>query len=94
MVEFQAKEEAFGISWKLIGTECSSSSLISVTGNKPHKKDCQLSVGQSYRLKCEASQKIREANGWKSNYLVIENSKYCENTAVETTYNITITGNN
>ena len=87
MIELQGKVKTDGISWMLIGTDCKSIPNLSVTANRLYKKNCGLSIGQSYTLKCEGG-----VAGWRSNYLVIENSKYCENTQSETKINITITG--
>ena len=86
-IELQAKEETYGISWELIGTNCKSLPSLTVAENRLYTKYCALSIGQSYTLKCNA-----EDGGWDSNYLIIENSKYCENTQQMSMVNITITG--
>ena len=88
-IELQAKVATFKISWEILGTDCKSSPNFSIyTGNRLYTRNCALSIGQSYTLKCEG--------GWTkndiSNYLVIENSKYCESTQLLNTVNITITG--
>ena len=87
-IELQAKEETYGISWELIGTNCKSLPNLIVAENRLYTKYCALSIGQSYTLKCNDV----EDGGWASNYLIIENSKYCENTPHMSVVNITITG--
>ena len=86
-IELQAKEETNGISWELIGTNCKSLTNLTVAENRLYTRHCALSIGQSYTLKCKV-----EDSGWASNYLIIENSKYCENTQQMSMVNITITG--
>ena len=86
-IELQAKVETNGTSWELIGTNCKSLPTLTVAENRLYTKHCALSVGQSYTLKCNV-----EDRGWASNYLIIENSNYCENTQRMSTVNITITG--
>lgn len=86
-IELQGKEEMDGLSWEIIGTNCRSSNRISSSANKLQTTNCELLAGQTYTLSCKSS-----GDGWESNHLVIENSKYCEYSQAETTANITITG--
>ena len=58
------------------------------SANRVYEKHCALKEGQTYTLKCEATSE----QGWKSNYLVIENSAYCKYTDSETQIDITISG--
>ena len=87
-IELQATVETHGTSWELIGTNCKSLPNIIVAENRLYTRYCALSIGQSYTLKCNDV----EGGGWASNYLIIENSKYCENTQQMSMVNITITG--
>ena len=86
-IELQTKAEANGVSWEFIGTNCKSLSNLSLTANRLYTKHCALSIGQSYTLKCRGGE-----DGWSPNYLIVENSKYCENTRLMSMVNITITG--
>ena len=61
------------------------------TANRLYNVKCVLLIGQTYELKCE-SLKLNWHGGWRSNYLIIENSIYCRATGFEKTVNITITG--
>ena len=86
-IELQTKVDTSGTSWEFIGTNCKSLPVLNLPANRLYIKQCALSIGQSYTLACMGGDQ-----GWFSNHLVIENSKYCENTLNETTVNITITG--
>ena len=86
-IELQALEDTSEISWDILDTNCKSLPNLVVSQNRIYKKSCRLSIGQSYRLKCDSL-----GSGWKSNYLVIENSVYCEGTKSNIALNITITG--
>ena len=86
-IELQGKEDTDGISWELIGTNCKSDPNLSVAANRLYTRHCALPTGQSYILNCKVGN-----DGWASNYLIIENSKYCEYAQQETTVNITIRG--
>ena len=88
-IQLQTKVETHGISWEIIGTTCKSLPNLHITANRLYTKHCALSTEQSYELKCHSS-----GEGWGSNYLVVENTKYCENTQQMSTVNITITGKN
>ena len=87
-IEFQRLEETSGISWSLLQTNCRSSNNLQPTINRVYKTDCVLSVGQTYTLQCEG----REDSWWKSNYIVIENSVYCEYAKGNVLIDITVTG--
>ena len=84
-IKLQGMEHA-DISWSLLGTGCMDN--LQPTANKLEKKTCQLSNGQTYTLECTSS----EGSWWKSNYLVIENSVYCEYAKGHELINITVTG--
>ena len=58
------------------------------TANKVERKTCLLTIGQTYKLHCKSA----EDGWWKSNYLVVENSVYCEYAEGTELINITITG--
>ena len=77
------------ISWKL-SPNCASQSSLSVASNAYYESKCSLALGQSYTLNCKSF----TGSGWNSNYLIIENTAYCENfsTGFEETTNITIKG--
>ena len=84
-INVQGMEHA-EISWKVLGTECMDN--LQPTANKLEKKTCLLSIGQTYKLQCTSA----GGSWWKSNYLVIENSVYCEYAKGSELINITITG--
>ena len=86
-IELQGKEDIDGISWELIGTNCKSVPNRSVAANRLYTRHCALPTGQSYTLNCKVGN-----DGWAANYIIIENSKYCEYAQQETTVNITIRG--
>ena len=87
VIQLQTTVETHGISWGITGTNCKSLPNLSITANRLYTKHCALSAGQSYELRCNV-----EDEGWGSNYLIIENAKYCEHTEKTSTVNITITG--
>ena len=94
-INLQAIEETSGISWRITNTECKSDTSLQLSGNRVYLKDCELSLGQSYTLQCENEgiTGYPNYNGWwKANFLVIENSVYCEYSNGKKTINITITG--
>ena len=86
-IELQTKVTANGISWALSDTACKSLPNLSVDANRLYTKHCALAIGETYELTCKSL-----GEGWGSNFLLIENSKYCEYTWLETKINITITG--
>ena len=86
-IELQTKVETSGISWTLLGTSCKSLPDLAVSANRLYKQHCALAVGQTYTLKCEG-----EVEGWRSNYLLIENMAYCKYFDSENKFNVTITG--
>ena len=87
MVEFKLQGmENSDISWSILGTTCMDD--LQPTANKVEKKTCLLTIGQTYKLHCKSA----EHSWWKSNYLVVENSVYCENAIGTEQINITITG--
>ena len=91
----QAMEDVTGISWEFVGTDCKSSPNLNINTNRPPGvTDCGLAIGRTYQLKCDSvGNNLGGGDGWKSNYIIIENRKYCENTRLDTTVDITITGN-
>ena len=94
-IKLQAIEETSGISWRITNTECKSDTSLQLSGNRVYLKDCELSLGQSYTLQCEneGNTGYPNYNGWwKANFLVIENSVYCEYSNGKKTINITISG--
>ena len=94
-IKVQAIEETSGISWRITNTECKSDTSLQLSGNRVYPKDCELSLGQSYTLQCEneGNTGYPNYNGWwKANFLVIENSVYCEYSNGKKTINITISG--
>ena len=86
-IELLSKVDTSGIAWEFVDTECKSLPNLSVGANRAIKKNCVLAIGQTYTLNC-----LGGNNGWASNYLIIENSRYCEHSVSDTTVNITITG--
>ena len=83
-------EEANGISWSISDTNCKSTlpSIVHLRPGTEYKQVCDLAVGQSYILNCESP----DGGWWKSNYLVIENSVYCEYAQGTKLSTVTITG--
>ena len=81
-------EEANGISWSISDTNCKSILPSDLRPGTEYKKVCDLAVGQSYILNCESP----DDGWWKSNYVVIENSIYCEYAQGTKQSNVTITG--
>ena len=95
-IELHAKMSTDAISWGFAGTDCKSLPNMTIsssdaTANRLYNVKCVLLIGQTYELKCE-SLKLIWHGGWRSNYLIIENSIYCRATGFEKTVNITITG--
>ena len=95
-IKLQAIEETSGISWRIMNTDCKSDTNLAVSANRVYKKDCELSLGQSYTLECGGQGNTGyegNYNGWwKANHLVVENSVYCKYTDGIKMINITITG--
>ena len=73
-IEYTGMEEANGISWSISDTNCKSILPSDLRPGTEYKQDCDLAMGQSYILNCESP----DVGWWKSNYVVIENSAYCE----------------
>ena len=91
----QAIEETSGISWRITNTECKSDTNLQLSANRVYNTGCELSLGQSYTLECdtEGNTGYPNYNGWwKANFLLIENSVYCEYSDGKKLINITITG--
>ena len=87
-IQFQGVEDNTVISWSLLQSNCKSTGYISPTVNSVYKTECLLTVGQTYTLKCEG-----RGDSWGlANYLIIENSVYCEYAKGTKLINITITG--
>ena len=87
MVEFKLQGmENSDISWSILGTTCMDD--LQPTANKVEKKTCLLTIGQTYKLHCKSA----EDSWWKSNYLVVENSVYCQYAKGTELINITIKG--
>ena len=96
-IELHAKMSTDAISWGFAGTDCKSLPNMTIsssdaTANRLYNVKCVLLIGQTYELKCESLKLGGWRGGWKSNYLIIENSIYCRATGLEKTVNITITG--
>ena len=53
-IKLQAIEETSGISWRIMNTNCKSDTNLKVSANRVYNKDCELSLGLSYTLQCEA----------------------------------------
>ena len=87
-LEIQGMEDATGISWSILGTDCKSARNMQVDTSRQYTEHCELAVGQSYTLQCENT-----GDGWKTNHLFIEGYSYCMQTSVETLTTVTITGN-
>ena len=87
-IKLQGMEETTGISWRLLHSNCKSMDNLKPTMNRVYKKECLLSVDQNYTLQCDST----EDSWWKSNYVVIENSIYCEYVKGKKLINITVTG--
>ena len=86
-IELLGKENTDGISWSLLNTRCKSMPNLKPIANMVYKNKCDLSVGQSYTLQCK-----NIGDGWKTNFIVIENSDYCKHARDTAFFNITITG--
>ena len=94
-MKLQSIEETSGIAWRIIDTDCKSDTNLQLSANRVYNKDCELSLGQSYTLQCEneGNTGYPNYNGWwKANFLVVENSVYCEYSDGITMINLTITG--
>ena len=94
-IQLQATEETSGISWRITNTECKSDTNLQLSANRVYNTGCELSLGQSYTLECdtEGNTGYPNYNGWwKANFLLIENSVYCEYSDGKKIINITITG--
>ena len=87
---YKGMEEANGISWSISDTNCKSilPSIVHLRPGTEYKQVCDLAVGQSYILNCESP----DGGWWKSNYVVIENSVYCEYAQGTKQSNVTTTG--
>ena len=95
-IQLQAIEETSGISWRITNTECKSDTNLQLSANRVYNTGCELSLGQSYTLECdtEGNTGYPNYNGWwKANFLVVENSVYCEYSDGMKMINITINGN-
>ena len=75
-IKYMGLEEANGISWSISGTNCKSKLPADLRPATEYKYgvSCDLAMEQSYILNCESP----DGSWWKSNYVVIENSVYCE----------------
>ena len=75
-IKYMGLEEANGISWSISGTNCKSKfpSVLRPATEYKYGVSCDLAMGHSYILNCESP----DGSWWKSNYVVIENSVYCE----------------
>ena len=94
-IQLQAIEETSGISWRITNTECKSDTNLQLSANRVYNTGCQLSLGQSYTLECdtEGNTGYPNYNGWwKANFLLIENSVYCEHSDGKKMIDIRITG--
>ena len=94
-IKLQAIEDTTGISWRIINTDCKSENNLQLSVNTIYKKDCELSVGQTYTLQCENEGNTGYPNydgWWKENFLVVENIVYCKYSDEKKLINITITG--
>ena len=87
-IKYQGMESANGISWSISDTQCKSILPSELRPGTEYKKDCNLAIGQSYTLKCDSP----DEGWWKSNYVVIENSVYCEYARGKRQTTVTITG--
>ena len=90
VIGLEEREKASGVSWELLGTEgtpCKSLPNMKLKGNRFYEKHCELKKNQNYTLKCGST-----GEGWKSNYLVIENSIFCKYAESDKLTTITITG--
>ena len=85
---YKGMEEANGISWSISDTNCKSILPSDLRAGTEYKQVCDLAVGQSYILNCESP----DGGWWKSNYVVIENSVYCEHAQGTKFSTVTITG--
>ena len=86
-IELQGIEDTNGIAWRFLDTNCKSMPNLQPTANRLYREKCALHAGQTYTLQCDSI-----GEGWKTNYLVIENSEYCKYARNMTLFNITITG--
>ena len=89
-IKYMGLEEANGISWSISGTNCKSKfpSVLRPATEYKYGVSCDLAMGHSYILNCESP----DGGWWKSNYVVIENSVYCEYAQGTKQSNVTITG--
>ena len=87
-MKYMGIEEANGISWSISDTNCKSILPSDLRPGTEYKQYCDLAMGQSYILNCESP----DGGWWKSNYVVIENSVYCEYAQGTKLSNVTITG--
>ena len=85
---YKGMEEANGISWSISDTNCKSILPSDLRPGTEYKQVCDLAVGQSYILNCESP----DGGWWKSNYVVIENSVYCEYAQGTKLSKVTMTG--
>ena len=81
-------ESTNGISWSISDTRCKSILDIVSRPGTEYTEDCNLAIGQSYTLKCDSP----DEGWWMSNYVVIENSVYCEYARGKKQTTVTITG--
>ena len=87
-MKYMGIEEANGISWSISDTNCKSILPSELRPGTEYKQDCDLAMGQSSTWSCESP----EGGWWKSNYIVIENSVYCEYVRGTKLNTVTITG--
>ena len=87
-IRLQGMEVTSGISWRLLQSNCKSMDNLQPTVNRVSTVKCLLSVGQTYALQCDNT----GDSWWKSNYLIIENSVYCEYAKGMKLVDIRITG--
>ena len=87
-IKYTGIEEANGISWSISDTNCKSILPSDLRPGTEYKQDCDLAMGQSYILNCESP----DGGWWMSNYVIIENSVYCEYARGTKMSTLTITG--
>jgi len=100
-IKLYGVEDTNGISWSILDTNCKSLPDLNVGINRVYRKRCDLALDQSYKLQCNGVEKSTLGTGlgggwihygWRSNYIVIESSVYCQFAKDKTVANIRITG--
>ena len=100
-IKLYGVEDTNGISWSILDTNCKSLPDLNVGINRVYRKRCDLALDQSYKLQCNGVEKSTLGTGlgggwihygWRSNYIVIESSVYCQFAKDKTVANIKITG--